>query len=51
MNPPLFTGEPTNLNLNAEQNEAQIATLHAFGWFVKFQIGNNYTALLSAQSG
>jgi len=41
VNPPLFTGEPTNLNLNVEQNEAQLATLHGSGRFVKFQVCNN----------
>ena len=46
MNPPLFTGEPTNLNMIAEQNEAQLATLHGFQGFVKFQVGNNYATPL-----
>lgn len=30
MNPPLFTGEPETLNMIAEQNEAQLATLQGF---------------------
>ena len=48
MIPPLFTGEPETLNMIAEQNEAQLATLHGFCRFVKFQVGNNYaTSALS----
>ena len=51
MNPPLFTGEPETLNMIAEQNEAQLATLHGFCRFVKFQIGNNYAAPSVARGG
>jgi hypothetical protein len=35
----------------AKQNEAQLATLHAFWRFVKFQVGNNYAPSVRREAG